>query len=281
MSFAIGPVHLLLTILSLVLVWRIRKARRQAGRIALFWLALLLLAAFVASTAALFLWERLPLLQYLEFPWRFLSLVALSASLLCGFPFLVLPPERHRLANGLMLLMIACLFLFGFPHARPEAFLDVEETDYSPQAIARQGLAVTTAREYEPIWVQERPPAPAAAPVSLLEGQGHLLSSRVSPTHLVLQADIAEEARLQANVFYFPGWTLYVDGAERPIHQGNPQGLIRFSLAPGTHKVEIRFTDTPVRLWSKWLSLGAVFLLLVTPGVTQTAPSRGRQQATT
>jgi hypothetical protein len=49
-----------------------------------------------------------------------------------------------------------------------------------------------------------------------------------------------------------------------PISYDNPQGLIRFSLPAGEHQVQVRFQDTPVRLWSTWLSLGAVVLLLLT-----------------
>ncbi|MEJ2734670.1 MAG: glycosyltransferase family 39 protein, partial [Anaerolineae bacterium] len=264
MSFALGPVHLLLAIAALLLLRRVRRTHPRGGLVVSFSLLLLLLAATLASRGAIFVWEWLPLLQVLEFPWRLLSLAAVSTALLCGFPFLLLPPGRRRLANGLMLSLLAALFLFGFPQARPETFLDVAEADYHPQAIARQGLAVTTAREYEPIWVQEQPPTPAAAPVSLLEGQGRLLSTRLSPTQVVLQADIVEEARLQVNLAYFPGWTLYVDGMEVPFSYDNPQGLIQFSLAPGEHQVQVRFQDTPVRLWSTRLSLGAAVLLLLT-----------------
>jgi hypothetical protein len=51
---------------------------------------------------------------------------------------------------------------------------------------------------------------------------------------------------------------------EVPIRYDNPQGLIQFSLAPGEHQVQVRFQDTPVRLWSTRLSLGAAVLLLLT-----------------
>lgn len=76
---------------------------------------------------------------------------------------------------------------------------------------------------------------------------------------------IAEAARLQVNTSYFPGWTLYVDGAERPIEISDPQGLMEFCLEPGQHGVRLLFTNTPVRLWSTRLSLLALFLLLLTP----------------
>jgi hypothetical protein len=264
MSFAVGPVHLLLALAALLLVWRLRRMRGQGGLAVSFSLVLLLLAAFLSSTGATFLWDRLPLLQYLEFPWRLFSLVALSTALLCGFPFLLVGAEGGRLATGLMALLLAGLFLFGFPQARPEAYLDVQDADYGPQAIAQRGLAVTTAKEYEPIWVRQPAPSPATAPVTLVEGQARLLSARPSPTYLQIQADVTEEALLQVNIFYFPGWTLYVDGVETPIDHVNPQGLVEFSLGPGEHQVQVLFRDTPVRLWSTRLSFLAVFLLMFT-----------------
>jgi hypothetical protein len=263
MSFALGPVHLLLAAAALVLAWRIRPPRGRGRLLVLFSLVLLLAAAFMASRGALFLWERLPLLQYLEFPWRFLSLAAVSTALLCGFPFLLIPPENRRLANALMAVLIVGLCLFGLSQAKPEAFLDVQEADYSPQAIAERGLAVTTAREYEPVWVQEWPTSPAAAPVTLVAGDARVLSAKPSPTHVEIQADVVEEARLRVNFFYFPGWTLFVDGAERNLEVSSPQGLIEFPLEPGSHQVQVLFRDTPVRQWGTRLSLLAMVLLIL------------------
>ena len=226
----------------------------------------------------------MPLLQYLEFPWRALSLVAASTALLCGAPFLLLAPGKERLAKGLMVVLIAALFLSGFSRARPEAYLEVEDADYSPQAIAAQDIAVTTAREYEPIWVRERPPAPATEPFTLLAGEGRVLGARLSPTYgdakhrYEFHAQVAElvpmeEARLRINTFYFPGWTLYVDGARRPIDYDNPQGVMTLSLERGEHLVQVLFADTPVRLWSERLSLLALLLLLATPWLRNFFPS--------
>ena len=264
MSFALGPVHLLSALAALLLAWRVRRIPVRGKLAVYFAWVLLLLAAFLSSRGAIFLWAWLPLLQYLEFPWRLLSLVAASTAFMCGFPFLLLAPERERLATVLVVLLIAGLFLFGFPHARPEGFLDVQDADYSPQAIRERGLAVTTAREYEPVWVQQ-PPQPATAPVTLVEGQARLLSARPLPTHFEIQADVTEEARLRVNTFYFPGWTLYVDGSEREIAYHNPQGAIEFSLEPGEHQVQVIFRDTPVRLWGSRLSFLDLLLLVLAP----------------
>jgi hypothetical protein len=186
-----------------------------------------------------------------------------GTALLCGFPFLLLRPNSHRLPNVLMAVLIGSILVVGFPQAKPESFLDIQEADYIPQAIAQRGLAVTTTHEYEPIWVQQRPSHTAAPPVTLVSGEARILSARPSPTRFEIQADVLSEAKLGVNVFYFPGWTLYVDGDERPIDVSNPQGLVEFALEPGSHQVRILFHHTPVRLWSTWLSLLSAVLLLL------------------
>jgi hypothetical protein len=231
----------------------------------LFFLAELGLAAFFACGESLFLWERLPLLQYLEFPWRFLSLAAVSTAFLCGFPFLLLGPGRERLADGLMLVFVGGLFLLGFPEAQPESFLAVADADYSPQTIALRHISVTTAEEYEPIWVQQRPETPAGERLSLLSGAGSVSTVALSPTRYLFRATITAAARLRINTFYFPGWTLYVDGQERPVDYGNPQGVMEFSLEPGEHRIEVRFADTPFRQAGVGLSLLALCALAATP----------------
>jgi hypothetical protein len=161
------------------------------------------------------------------------------------------------------------LFLLGFPHARPQGFLDVQDADYSSESIAANDVSVTTAREYEPVWVKERPLSPATESLTIFGGEGRVLTTSAGPTYYEFQAQIHQQARLRINVFYFPGWVLYVDGVESSIDFSNPQGAIEFSLEPGEHVVQLYWTHTPVRLWSTRVSLLALVLLLLTPWMTR------------
>jgi hypothetical protein len=244
----------------LALLWRTRNRYFWARLWIAFSLSILLLAAFFASIPSMWLWDRLPLLQYLEFPWRTLSLVAMSTAILCGAS-LTFVTDRPRLANRLMIALIVLLALLSLPHARPVDFYEVRDANYTPEAIAASNLSVTTAREYEPIWVQERPPDPVSEPVTLLTGQARVLSARSSPTAFEIDAQVSKAARLRVNVFAYPGWTLIVDGVERPIVTGTPQGTIEFELERGEHWVQVIFRDTPVRRWSARLSALAMLLI--------------------
>ena len=278
MSFTLGPVHLIAVAAALVLLWRMGKAEARGRSWLVFFLVLLAVAVFFASTFSQPLWDRLPLLQYLQFPWRFLTLAAFSSALLCAAVFVLLFSGGvrfdRRLPDVAMVALLTALLLWGLPKAWPEKFLALNETDYSPQAIAAQGLTVTTAGEYAPVWVQQRPTAPAGEPLTFVAGQGRVVSSQLSVATRQFIVEAVVESRLRLNTFYFPGWTLYVDGVERPIDYSNPQGVMEFSLGSGLHGVKFAFEDTPVRAWAGRLSLLAL-LVLVGVGLARVLRSRG------
>lgn len=262
MSFAIGPVHLLLAGAAVLLVWPLRRVSRQAQLGVAFFLGVLVVAAVLSTGLSAAVWERVALLQYLEFPWRFLSLVAVATAFLCGLPLLLIPRERRWLRAGAAAALIAALCLLGFPHARPEAFLDVTAADYAPAAMVAQGVRVNSRREFMPVWVSQRPTEPAEAEAVLLTGEGTLTPLQRSAPDLAWQMTLTTPARVQVNTFYFPGWTLYVDGARRPIEFDNREGVMEFTLERGTHDVGLVFEDTPVRRGSALVSLLSALMLL-------------------
>jgi uncharacterized membrane protein YfhO len=68
---------------------------------------------------------------------------------------------------------------------------------------------------------------------------------------------------MRANIFYFPGWKVYVDGKEAKIYV-NKSGLMDFYVAKGIHEVRVEFTDTLVRKWGKGVSFFGLALMLLT-----------------
>ncbi len=265
MAFSLGPVHLFFIGVSLLLIWVNHSKRQKLRSTVIFFLALIFLAGFFASTASRFLWDRIPLLQYLQFPWRTLSLVAVSTAFVCGYPFHFLKTSERRYVNLLMVVIITTIFITGFTKAHPETYLEINEIDYSPEAIASYGLAVTTAREYEPIWVKERPQTRPKEQLTILSGQARIITIPVSPTSYEFHVTVMESVRLQVNTFYFPGWKLYLNGTQSTIRITDPEGLIAFSLEPGDYLVQLIFTNTPIRVLGTAISMMALSILLVIP----------------
>lgn len=264
MSFALGAAHLALTGGALVLLPRVRKASREAWLLVSFFLVAMAVAVFFTIEPSVFLWERLPVLHPLQFPWRFLSLVTVCTAFFFGVPFLFLPRGRSRLADALMVALIGAVFLLNFRHAQPQSFLPVKDADFRPEMIVAKVIP-TTAREFEPVWSREFPWPPRTERLTFLTGRAEIRASRHAPNNDAYVIEVSEPVRLRLNTFYFPGWTLRVDGAERTPDVTNPQGLMETNLDRGTHLVQLYFGSTAVRTWSTRVSLITLGLLLACP----------------
>lgn len=85
LSFMIGKLHIIFTLLALVIFIFSRKITKSTRRLVLLAISYLLLAMFMLLPLSYFIWANLPVLRFLQFPWRYLSFVALSTSILTGF----------------------------------------------------------------------------------------------------------------------------------------------------------------------------------------------------
>ena len=263
MNFAIGPIHLLLLATSLWVSWRTATRLRQVGFLVPFFVSLSVLAGFFTIGTSVFIWERLSFLQMLQFPWRFLSLIAMSTGFVSGSMFIIFFKERRWRATGLMWILIVALVVVGFPHAKPRGFVVINGS-VTPSSIVTSGHQ-DPSRQLEPIWVRQTPTAPAAERLTFIEGEGQVLTSKVTPTYYDFVTESTEATRMRVNTFYFPGWKVFVDEVERPVDIENLTGVMEFPLGPGRHRVQVEFANTPIRKWSERLSLLALVLLFTTP----------------
>lgn len=114
MSFKLGKLHILASLAGL-LIALIKRSKIHAS---LF--MLLTLAVFMTTEYSGFIWDRIPQLWYLQFPWRFLEFAALFSSLLAGSLVVKKP---------IAIILIALLLLFNVKLFVPQTFRDVTDAD--------------------------------------------------------------------------------------------------------------------------------------------------------
>lgn len=263
MSFGLGLVYLVLLIAGIVLTRVMRAQLRELGEgWAHFWffIWILVLALVLATDNSIALWAALPLLQYLEFPWRALVLAAFATAFMAGLPVLAVPARRRR---WLVAAVLVALVLTGMPRAHPEQYYDIVDADYAPAVIAAAGIEVTTTGEYEPAWAVEAPPRPApAGRLLLVAGEMRVLESTVTGMRYDWLIEASGPVQLRIATYYWPAWQLRVDGEIRPLTVQNPYGLMDFVLEDGVHRVQVRFGLTPWRAVGLGVSLAAAAGLL-------------------
>jgi hypothetical protein len=249
MSFAIGGVHLVLAALAGLAAWRARD------RECLTFLALAASGAWLATTTSIALWNLVPVLQYLAFPWRALFLPAL-------FLPLALPAVFDRIGTRGTIAAILALVLWNLPHVGPWRTVRLDDASFAPEAIARTGKRATSVEEYAPRWSfvgtphwPDRVRAPDGAIARLEE----IERSGIREVHLL---ETTRDTIAWVAPFYYPGWRAWIDEREVRVVPARGTGTLEVRLPEGTHRLRIEFGPTRVRFHAVVASAGAWILLL-------------------
>ncbi len=266
--------------------------RRSPGREARFHLVLLGLGLFLLTLmmlpCSLGVWDNVPLLRFVQFPWRFLGPASLFLAILAGAGAASLPlfsrsgavhlPGPNWLHLSLILLCItAFAFTWLFPHYyHPQP----DPTPLDLIAFERDtgALGTTSAGDYLPIWVERLPPAESLLPAyekagpdfiiprldsDSLPAGAHIVEACYGLTTADLTLDAPAAFTAVFNWYFFPGWQSRLDGRPLELHPVGEHGLIGADLPPGRHHLTIRFGATPLRRWAAGLSLLSVLSLAV------------------
>jgi hypothetical protein len=241
-SFGLGWGHLLLAALA----WTSAGGRR--------WLRFFTAAAAVFCLFTLqwtaWVWDWLPVLQRIQFPWRLLGPAAICLAALAAAA--AAPIERlGRWRWAAFAAAMALLIVPNLSHLAPAGYQDLDPHLWTPAYLAQSGFETTTSGEMTPRWMQTVPPF-AAERLRLISGDGEIHG---------MQALVRTHSTAELSIAYFPGWEVSVDGALVAIYPALSTGLIRFAVLPGDHNIDAEWKRTAPRLAGEFMSLLALFAL--------------------
>lgn len=296
---ALGLVPALVGLIPVV-GWR-RLRRDGRWQVGVLWVLVVGLALLTLPVSR-WIWDRVALLAYVQFPWRYLGPAAFCLALLAGAATAVLftiPSQssdgseggcpRGRglivatLTVGLVWILIGANLGWFYPR-HCAAVDNLSMAGMIAWERATDTLGTTAKGEYLPVWVERFPDVTldeayaAGGPIVRLPA-GSLPEGAVvtSATYGALSATLeitspeAFEARYLA--FYYPGWRVEVDGASVPVAPAPEAGLLTFEVPAGSHRVEVRFSETPLRLGA---DIASAVTLVLTAWVCLRAGRRGR-----
>ncbi len=259
-------------------------------RVVLVFFVLVALAYLWMSTAAsVRVWEAVPLLAFVQFPWRLVGRALLPIALLAGMSVADLsflasrnaPEETRRtLWHGGALGCVLLLTLFSWPNTYPPKGM----CTMSPYPTLRDVYAfelsgwpgVDPEGSYFPVWVEAHPTQTQLAeaftrgkeparldPVALPEG-ARVVEASYKPVRASVVVDSPEAFRARWLGFYYPGWRVWVDDALVDVVPEPDTGLLTFRIPSGRHAARVRFGPTPLRALATVISaLGVVTLALL------------------
>ncbi len=256
MSFFVGYLHWILPIVAVLFTAFNKKLRENKSLVFLLFL-FVTYSLFMAHRRSAPIWELFKPLEYLQFPWRFLTLGAFTTSLLSG--------AIVRVVNRQMTLVLFTLILLlnaNFFHPR---IWQSDMTDAKKFSGDKWRLLTTSGIfDYLPIYAPMPPADKAGDDINLISGQGSVqgISKRTNYQEYLLNIS-SPEAVAELQNFYFPGWQIWVNGIEQVIDPSRDPllGRIQFDLSEGSSRVVAKFTNTPIRSIGDTLSLMSLAII--------------------
>jgi len=270
------------SVMTIPLIIYLKVSKKIKDSDGLFWPIGIYFAAWLipfalTSATSVVIWDRLPLLHFVQFPWRFLGLCAISfmmlfVKLLQTWAFLSnkqvseTAPKATQTQMRWQGILLIFLFLIKIPilgmliveemniyfWPTPHPALPLVDSQTTAEITAFElqtgWLGTTAAGDYLPRTVQTLP-RPEQAPA-------------LNPFELTNQPyQVTELTALQFSQFYFSNWRAYevVPSTQEmlplELTPSVPYGFLELKLDPGTYLFELRQTATPIQHVGNLISL--------------------------
>jgi 6-pyruvoyl-tetrahydropterin synthase related domain len=227
----LGGVDTLLLLAALgAAVYGWRRRERWWLPLSLF-LFLSVVSLFLVVDAALPVWHVLaPVLGFLQFPWRFMTVAGLGIAMASVFLF------RNRIVLPCLLLPVLIVTSLAGLHisARPETGSDVQSM--LKREFQTKHIGSTYTEEYLPWWVTADPlaiPRAADTPKTaamLSSTQLQLLDAGYTYRRYAVNSNSVLTLRLHQ--FYFPPWRATLNGQSLPTYPTTELGLLTVDVPP-------------------------------------------------
>lgn len=268
MSFQVGIFHLIFLAFGLVgIVWLTKKEVMKAKHL-LFYFAVFILSVFFMLNVSKPLWDHMPLLPFVQFPWRFLSWAVFATSVLAG-GVIYICSEKFNKVISIIFTLFAIFLLILTSRDYWKANLHVIVNTHGDTALIG---STTWADEQFPIWFNPKPTSIPPAHAQIVAGTGQINIDSWKTGEHTYQTNSGNNITVVENTAYYPGWTVTVDGKQQGFSYEDKSfpGRIVYTLSPGSHIVKTIFKETTIRKMSDLVSL-LTFIFGILLILTQTA----------
>lgn len=251
MSFQVGIANVIVMILCLIIF--IFKKRNIT---VLYFIFLFFIFLFLITPFSKFIWNTLPLVFYVQFPWRLLSVLILISSFLAGF--LV---SKDIIKNKKLIPLISALLMLvsigfsinyikaPFHHKRDDNYYLTR--DNFIHGTNSPGNVFNTKNFNASL-------LPAEKRLESKDVQIKSVSSNVNRERAIVSGE--KEGVVEVNIAYFPDWTAKINGSEIDVVE-TKNGTFEVKVPPGENQLEIVLKSTKLQTVSLIISVLSAFML--------------------
>jgi uncharacterized membrane protein YwzB len=249
---------ILWTVCAAIAAWRGGSHRTGGTLKSAVFVAMLALSA-VAIVLMLpisnIFWRYLPELRFVQFPWRWMSIVALGATMF------TVSSARGRMRWVWMLL--AALAILGSAHYLVKhAWWDTEDMP-TLQAAIQGGAGFEGTDEYDPAGddhsdlQQKLPRAFLVSDAGKPEAGSNakIVIEQWTAEHRSVRVITAKPDGVELRLLNYPAWRVTVNGSAVSLRHPEGTGQMIVPVSAGESELRVDFTRTPDRVLGGWISI--------------------------
>ena len=276
MGFQIG---LLLISLGIVAITILPTFRGLYQRMVLFWAGSSLISLYWTTAAAGWIWEAVPPMAILQFPWRLLTLAIFTFSALAGLILCSALADTTQASTSALLFGMAVV-LASSPYLRPAAYDPVEPWREDGRAVFEFERSHPDMLGYTTL-VQERFTETALTPqyasallldtpldtdrlerLEIVGGTGTVIDHYSRGHHFGGRVVMSTPGTIQIRLYAFPGWQIQLNDRPVTYQVSQPHGLMEIDVTAGAHRIDVHMGSTPPRTAGLVLSTATLLTLL-------------------
>jgi hypothetical protein len=242
-----------LLLVILITLFGFAQKRIKSPKNTLFWLEAFLLALFLTLPISRPVWDLIPTLQFMQFPWRMLWMTTFAGAMLfieVWKTIQLTQLQKQLWAGTLSLLTIISIFNYG-RYRGTQQWPDYELLEYFKQASSYD--------EHQPIWAAEFTAKYPDQRLSFRKpGEKYFVDDMPNPAMNATSTELRwngsvmqykvnsdEPVEVVQKTYYFPGWQVLIDGQLTTIQYEDQEfpGHIIFTVPSGEHLIDVRFTN--------------------------------------
>ena len=272
LSFQVGIVNwaIIITSISIIAYKFYKKDEDNINNLQLLlWTLVAFLGMYMTLSFSQPFWEGLPYVSFLQFPWRFLSIVIFSAAVLGGLIFTHIPAQKNKIILFAVIMIATPLLVFTY--LQPAAYIP-KDTFAQDSPDFYKGLANAQQNDtaelgYMPKYAQALPIAQEVPSIEIktLDETAKIAIVKNTFTYKEYVVLLPKKSRVVLYIHYFPGWQFSINGKIVSPDYSNIYGFPFLNLPSGESRIIAQFTDTPLVTMANLITLVSyvIFVLLI------------------
>lgn len=254
LSFKIGKLHIITSLISLVIGVYSWKKNRLQSKIILVASGCLLVASLMTLEISKPVWQAISPLAFIQYPWRFLVIVAFTTSFLTGavvwfvrnFNLL-----KYLTAGALIILLLS----FNIKLFQPQMIIARTADFYTDEENIKWTISKTS-DEYMPKDFKK-----PTSPNEIARRRVVADNIKIDKTNqLLFVTNNAKEKDIFVNIAPFPAWKVFIDGVSS--NYVSKDSGIEIMVPAGRHEVRLSFLSTFIEELANVISVSSLVLFI-------------------